>query len=81
MSAMDQLVKAVKDHATEHYNDGGWDVVVESWDDSEIAEHITEAGAKTSKQAIASFQSFVSVMAERQADAAYHRRQAVGGAE
>lgn len=77
MKTTSELVEAVKAHAMAHYNDGGWDVVVECWDDAEIIEHITEAGAKTPTQAIASFESFVSVMAERQADAAYYRREAL----
>ncbi len=44
-----QLVQAVKDHAIEHYEDGGWDVIVECYDDATVDEMIgacrTEAGA------------------------------------
>lgn len=66
---MDQqgLIKAVKDHAIAHYNDGGWDVVVECWDDQQIAEQI--AGATTEAGAIAKLESLVSIWADRQADA------------
>lgn len=66
---MDQqdLIKAVKDHALAHYNDGGWDVVVECWDDAQIAEQI--AGATTEAGAIAKFKSLVSIWADQQADA------------
>lgn len=63
----DELVEAVKDHATKHYDAGGWDVVVETYDDAEIAEVI--GGARTVKGALAKFRPMVSVWADRQADA------------
>lgn len=65
------LVQAVKDHATEHYNDGGWDVIVECWDDDQIAETIGQA--RTVKGALAKFAAVVDVWADRQADAAQYR--------
>lgn len=44
-----QLVTLVRAHAQTHYESGGWDVVVEAWDDAQIVEAIgkarTEAGA------------------------------------
>lgn len=76
VTVSEMLVVAVKRHAVEHYEDGGWDVVVECWSDKEIAEHIR--GAKTVAEAIKKFATVVSVWAERQADAAHHRREAVG---
>lgn len=63
----DELVEAVKDHATEHYNDGGWDMLVEAYEDDQIAEVI--GGARTVKGALAKFKPLVSVWADRQADA------------
>ena len=39
---MDELVKAVKDHAQANY-DKGWDVVVVCWTDPEIAEEFAGA--------------------------------------
>ncbi len=62
-----ELVKAVKDYAIEHYNDGGWDVVVECWSDAEIAEQI--GGASTVKGAIKKFSWLVDVWADQEADA------------
>jgi hypothetical protein len=37
------LVKAVRDHATANYETGGWDFVVEAWEDAEIAKEIGDA--------------------------------------
>jgi hypothetical protein len=38
MTKIEDLVEAVKTHAAEHYEDGGWDVIVETLDDNDIAE-------------------------------------------
>ncbi len=62
-----QLVKAVKAHALEHYSDGGWDVIVETYTDDEIAAQIGQA--RTVRGALAKFADVVSVWADRQADA------------
>jgi len=32
------LVAAVRQHALQHYNHGGWDYLVECWEDSDIIE-------------------------------------------
>lgn len=61
------LVEAVKAHAIAHYEDGGWDVIVEAWDDDQIREQI--GYATTTKGAIAKFASAVDVYSDRQADA------------
>ena len=63
------LVEDVKAHAVAHYMDGGWDVIVECWDDSTIAEQIE--GASTLAEAIKAFEPIVDVWADRQADSAY----------
>jgi len=34
----DELVEYVKAYALDHYNDGGWDVIVEAYDDDQIRE-------------------------------------------
>jgi hypothetical protein len=44
------LVLAVKDHAEEHYHEGGWDYIVETCDDSDLIELI--GGATTIAKAI-----------------------------
>lgn len=62
-----ELVRAVREHAREHYNDGGWDVIVECYEDVQIAELIGRA--RTPQGAINKVAEVVSVFAERQADA------------
>lgn len=37
---MKDLVAAVKAHAAANYNKGGWDIIVECWDDADIEEKI-----------------------------------------
>jgi len=46
----DELVKAVKAHAIDNYETGGWDYLVECYSDAEVAELI--GGARTVKGAI-----------------------------
>lgn len=73
-----ELVEAVKAHALAHYEDGGWDVVVECWEDREIADHLDQAHFNddgsiwtvvTAEDAIRAFEPLVDVWADRQADA------------
>lgn len=66
MTTKQELVEAVKAHAAEHYNDGGWDVIVECWEDDQIAEQI--GPARTVKGALAKFATVVDLWADRQAD-------------
>lgn len=72
-----ELIAAVRTHALDNYEKGGWDVIVECWEDSDIDEAIE--GAKTLKGAIRKLRPVVGVWAERQADAAYER--SAGGGE
>jgi len=60
-------VDAVKAYALEHYNDGGWDVIVECWEDTDILECIGDA--RTVEDALARVSVLVDVFADRQADA------------
>lgn len=64
---MNEFIQAVKDYAQTHYNDGGWDVVIECWSDEDIAKCIE--GARTPKGAIRKVAVIVGVYADRQADA------------
>jgi len=66
---MQELARGVYAHAGGHYNDGGWDVVVECWTLDEIAEVLIRDKATTSDAALAAFKPLVDVWAERQADA------------
>lgn len=63
-----QLINAVKAHALEHYEDGGWDVIVECFTDHDILELI--GNARSTGGAIKAVEkSAVSFYADRQADA------------
>ena len=40
---LEEIVSAVRAHAITHYNTGGWDVLVECWDDATIIDVIGKA--------------------------------------
>ena len=61
------VVEAVKAYAVEHYTDGGWDVIVETMSDEDIAREI--GGARTLNGAVKKLRPLVSLHADRQADA------------
>lgn len=63
---MNELIKAVRDHALDNYKKGGWDILVECWGDEEIAEVI--GGAKTPKAAIAACKRAVGTIDEYRSD-------------
>lgn len=63
----EEIAKYIYDYAVEHYNDGGWDVIVECWTLKEIMEHIEDDDSK--EDALKKFQSTADVWAEREADA------------
>lgn len=76
--SLPELAQAVIDHAAAHYEDGGWDVVVECKTVEEIVADWEAAAATdfypvevptTVAEAIASFEAPVAVWADRQADA------------
>lgn len=45
--AMKDLVRAVRAHAEAHYNQNGWDYLVECWSDEDIAEWVGDAKDET----------------------------------
>jgi len=47
--------RAVAQHASDHYNTGGWDVIVECYTEAEIIEVLKEGKTKTINKAIALF--------------------------
>ena len=57
------LVEAVKAHALRHYEQNGWDMVVECFEDSEIAEEIK--GCTTELEAVARMASIASAYDEQ----------------
>jgi len=75
---LNTLVQYIKDYANFHYEDGGWDVIAECWDDKDILKVLKESNATTEKEALAAFTVIVAVWEDRLADAAEHRREALG---
>lgn len=73
MHTWEEILQAVKTYAQEHYNDGGWDVIVECYEDSDLT-HLLEDGQgdrpTTPEQAIERAWVYVGIWADRQADAA-----------
>ena len=63
----EEIAKYIYDYAVEHYNDGGWNVIVECWTINDIMERIEDGQSK--EDALKSFESVVDVWAERQSDA------------
>lgn len=60
------LVDAVRTHALQHYEDDGWDFVVECWEDWEILAVVK--GSKSESQAIRRVRRQVRVLSD-------HRRE------
>lgn len=63
----EEIAKYIYDYAVEHYNDGGWDVIVECWAIKDIMEFIQDDDSK--EDALRNFQNTTDVWSERQADA------------
>lgn len=59
-------ILAVKRHAEAHYEENGWDYVIEAWEDRDIAEAI--GTAKTEKGAIWNVARAVKVLGDYRAD-------------
>jgi len=59
---MDELIRAVRDHADAHWGKYGWDFLVECWSDEDIS--VAIGSAKTPKTAIAACRRVVKTMDE-----------------
>ncbi len=53
MATMQEMIEAVKAHAIKHYEQDGWDTIVECYSDSEIAKEIEQGKCESVEQAIA----------------------------
>ena len=56
------LIDAVRGYAVEHYNEDGWDYVVECWEDWEIQEIVR--GCRSESQAIRKVRKQVKVLGD-----------------
>lgn len=64
-----EMIQAVRKHAYENYEQGGWDIVVECYDDGDILELISDAGAQSAEDAIAAVGKLFELKAERRKEA------------
>lgn len=53
MTTMQEMIEAVKTYAKAHYNEGGWDSIVECYEDSDLSKEIKEGKCSTVAEAIA----------------------------
>jgi hypothetical protein len=63
----EEIAKYIYNYAQEHYDDGGWDVIVECWTMQDIIDHIEDDESK--EDALKRVESAVGVWVDRQADA------------
>jgi len=63
----EEIAKYIYNYAEEHYNDGGWDTIVECWTIQAIMDSLEDD--ETKEEALESFRSVAGVHAEREADA------------
>jgi hypothetical protein len=63
---LNEMIAAVRKHALKHYEEGGWDILVETYDDEEIIEVIKDC--KNLDEAIKAVGEAVGVVADVRAD-------------
>jgi hypothetical protein len=63
----EEIAKYIYNYAQEHYEDGGWDVIVECWTVKDIMEQIQDD--ESQEEALKNFKGLASVWTEHQADA------------
>jgi hypothetical protein len=63
---MAEMVAAVRAHAMKNYTKGGWDYIIETFEDSELAEII--GGSKTVRGAINKVAWHANLLGERRAE-------------
>ncbi len=63
---VDDLVKAVQEHAKENYDKDGWDYIVETYTDEELAKEIGKC--TTVEGAIKKIRSIAMLLGERRSD-------------
>ena len=56
--------RAVMQHASDHYNESGWDVIVECYTEAEVIELLKEGDTKTINKALSLFTSLARHQAE-----------------
>lgn len=64
-----ELIEAVKAHAIEHYNENGWDFIVECYDDRDIGRELRRRRLTTIEAAIADFEETARIKDEARREA------------
>ncbi len=72
VDTVEEIIAVLRAYSLKHYEDGGWDVIYEAWDDSELKEFFIKHSVTTPEQAIKAFKPLVAVWADRQADAHFN---------
>lgn len=62
---MNERIAAVRAYALEHYNEGGWDILVECWEDADIEKAI---GTLALPSAIAQLRAILKQQDDRRRD-------------
>ena len=57
----DELIDTIREHAVEHYNEDGWDILVDFWDDDI---RFAARGCKNARQAIRTIRKSLRVIAD-----------------
>jgi hypothetical protein len=57
---MKTWAERIRQHATVHYTEDGWDILVECWTDEYIAEHYR--GCKTYEEAVVAISNVLAAM-------------------
>ena len=63
---MKTWIERIRQHATIHYTEDGWDILVECWPDEYIAEHY--CGCATYEQAVVAISNVLAAMNEQRKD-------------
>ena len=61
-----EVIERIRQYALNHYEIGGWDVLVEAWDDEDIWDEVKEA--KNTLEAIAILKVILDVYEEKRLD-------------
>lgn len=65
---MQDLIKAIRQHALDNYETGGWDMIYECYDESEIHQALAHIPNPTIEQAIQTLGEIAKLYQERRLD-------------
>lgn len=71
--AQQEIIRGLREHALRHYDEDGWDYIVEAYDDEELVEELEYHQLLSVEQAIGHFRKvcrlYQAIDEERRADA------------